>query len=427
MQSSSAIFIAFVIPLLVVGLFVGLTTPLACLVVITLLLFLTDKHTTGFFLLLFGGVIGGLFRSLYPSVPLYGLFLNLIGLFLIRDRLIPILKERKESLFFLFIVFAIFFSTYMYAVHTGESNQKIFYIIYNGVIYFIAYYTLDSSRTFSHERLALLLILVSLLLFSFAEVKYHLYPSSILDFNWVRAGLNYQLYVTQENLLIDYQEIGMDLTYAMAFILGGKKMPKNWLLYLAIGSYLILMSGARQALLGFVVIFFIRVTLLSSNKSFKRILIYIVSIFLLFAFYLLLQNLDISIVNSTLEEGDSERFLIWTMALNLFLDNPVWGAGIGGFHLYAVDYPWPHNFFLEILCECGLYGAIALFIVTSLYIYRNKVSMKYMTSNNLYYFIFILAFFVRVMVSSDLTQSIGLFAAIFAISGRQMRIKRLPL
>ncbi len=427
MNKSLGIFIIVVILFLIAGLFLGITTPLVCLVVISSLLFISDRHTSGFFLLLFGGVIGGLFRSLYPSVPVYGMLLNFVGLFLLRDMLIPIWNERKQSLQFLCTVFAIFFSTYLYAVHTDETNNKIFYIIYNGIIFFISYYTLDKSKSFSLERISILLILVSIFLFSFAEFKYNLHPASIMDFNWVRTGLNYQLYTTQESLLVDYQEIGMDLTYAVAFVLGGKKLPKYWLIYTVVCSYLILMSGARQALLGFVVIFFIRMTLLSNKRKFTRFIFYAVAVLLIIGFFMLLQNLDISILNSTLEEGDSERMIIWTMALNLFLDNPVWGVGLGGFHLYVIDYPWPHNFVLEILCECGLYGAVSLLLVSMFYIYRNKITVKHLTSRNLYYFIFVFAFFVRVMVSSDLTQSIGLFAALFAITDFQIKHNKLQV
>lgn len=419
MKNSSNIFIFIIIPILVVGLFIGTTTPLLCLGVITLLLLLSDKHTSGFFLLLFGGVVGGLFRSLYPAIPIYGLFLNMIGLLLIGDLLIPLLKNQKQSLLFLLIVFSIFFSTYLYGAQTVECKQKLISIVQNGIIFYIAFFCLDKSKNFSHDKIALLLILVSILLFSYAETQYKLYPTSILDFNWIRSGLNYQSYVTQTTLLISYQEIGMDLTYSMAFILGCKKMPKNWLIYIVVGTYLIIMSGARQSLLGFIVIFFIRMTLMSDKRSIRRVLIYLVSFILLYAFYSILKALDINAVNRTLEEGDSERFIIWTMAFNLFINNPIWGAGLGGFPLYAIDYPWPHNLILEILCECGLYGGISLLVVTIGYLYHNKVSIKHVTLNNYYYFIFLLAFIVRVMVSSDLTQSIGLFSAIFAIANKQ--------
>lgn len=419
MHNSSINYITFVVPLLVAGLFLGFTTPLLCLIFIILLLLSTEKHTSGFFLLLFGGVIGGLFRSLYPSLPIYGSFLNLIGLILIGDMLLPLIRKQKNSILFLFIVFSIFFSTYLYAVHTNESSQKIINIVNNGILFFIAYYTLDQSRSFSHEHIAVLLILVSILLFSYAEAKYNLHPSSLLDFNWLRVGLNSEFYRTQEILLVEYQEIGMDLTYAMAFVLGCKKLPKNWLIYMVMGVYLILMSGARQALLGFIVIFFVRMTLMSEKKSYRKILIYGVALLLLFGFISLLKNMDIDIVNSTLEEGDSERFIIWTLAFNLFINNPIWGVGLGGFPLYAIDYPWPHNFILEILCECGLYGGITLLVVTTLYLSRNKITLMHITSNNMFYFLYVFAFFVRVMVSGDLTLSIGLFSAIFAIANHQ--------
>lgn len=424
MKNSSNIFIFIIIPILVAGLFFGMTTPLLCLAIITLLLVSSDKDTSGFFLLLFGGVIGGAMRSLYPFLPLYGLILNFVGVILIHDKLISCLFRSRESLYYLFAVLFLFITVFLYSIHNNDSSQKILGIVFNGILYYLAFFTFDKSKSLSPERLSILLILVSLFLFSYTEYKYNFHPTSVLDFNWFRSGLSTLHYENGELPLVDYQEVGMDLTYAMTLIFGCHKIPRYKIIYLLIGSYLILMSGARQALLGFAIMLFLRISFFSDKKAFKRLIIYFVSFILLLVFWLLIKNLNIDIVNNTLEGGDSERLIIWAIAFNLFIENPIWGVGLGGFHYYANEYPWPHNFILEILCECGLYGAIILMVIILLYVSKNKLSIRHLTVNNVFYFLFVFAFFIRVMVSSDLTQSIGLFSALFAITDKKRVLLR---
>ena len=415
----------FIIPLLVLGLILRFTHPYLCLGAICLLLFTTDKHTTGIFLLLFGGILGGVVRSLFPVLPLYGTMLNIIGLILIIHFLPSIFLERRNGITCMMAVFLLFISTYLYSVHNDESFNKLFRIIYNGTIFFLAYYTFDKSKLFSSERIGILLILTSLFLLSYSQFQYNIGPSSFLDFNWLRSGLgNYRL-STGETVIISYQEIGLDLVYAMAFIFAREKTPRNAWALLTIVLYLVLMSGARQAIICSAIVFFVRFALLSSEKSVKRLIVSFFSFLLLVGFYDVLQHLNIDVVNNTLNSSeDDERILIWTSAIELFWENPIFGAGLGGFHYYVVNWTWPHNLILELLCECGLYGTIIASIIILSFLSNNKISFKHLTSNNVFYFIPFVVIFTRTMVSGDFTESIGLFSALFAISVKPKQLIR---
>ena len=72
------------------------------------------------------------------------------------------------------------------------------------------------------------------------------------------------------------------------------------------------------------------------------------------------------------------RFKIYNMAFNEFLQSPIWGNGIGSFNSYKGTFP--HNIFLQLMVEGGLFFVIpftVIFIKGIIYIYkkgRNTVS-----------------------------------------------------
>ena len=76
------------------------------------------------------------------------------------------------------------------------------------------------------------------------------------------------------------------------------------------------------------------------------------------------------------------RFKIYNMAFNEFLQSPIWGNGIGSFNSYKGTFP--HNIFLQLMVEGGLFFVIpftVIFIKGIIYIYkkgRNTVSGGFM-------------------------------------------------
>ena len=82
----------------------------------------------------------------------------------------------------------------------------------------------------------------------------------------------------------------------------------------------------------------------------------------------------------------SERILMWKSAVNIFMDHPLLGIGLGNFgDLYEAKYilpaakegrhPHPHNIFLQTLCEAGIFGFIsfiAIWLYTFVVLLRNS-------------------------------------------------------
>lgn len=400
--------------LLVLGIYFSFTSPVICLSVIFLILINATKHTAGFFLLMYGGVLGGTIRSLFPFIPIYGIILQIIGIFLVGNLLKKELPINKKSLIYLFVTFFLFLIYYLLGPRSDYSTTKIINIVQLGIMYFIAYFVLDKSEDIRIKDISILLMLTSVFLISYAVEKYGLYPTSFFDFNWLRQGLMNYAWSTKEDLLIDYQEVGMDATYAATLVYSLKKQPKGTYLYIALAFYLTLVSGARQSLAAFIAVFFCRNIFYNDVKNGKKILVYIFMIVLIYVVYTLLKSSNITAVAKTLEEGDEIRTLIWLTAIKVFLDNPIFGVGLGGYALNPLGDKYPHNFFLEVLAELGIVGFISLLLLVVSYLKFQKIKFNHCTRSEMFYFLSLLALFIRIMISADFSLSISVFCAIYA-------------
>lgn len=406
------------------GLYVGVSLPILVAIAIFFLLLKTNRHTAGFYLLMYGGVIGGTIRSLYPFIPLYGLILNVIGLYLVRDLIKQMFYKQKSSLVALLLVFGVLGISYFVGPQNAFSTTKMVDILQNGIFFLFAYFTIDKSDSFRIVDSALLLLFTSVFLIAFAENNYQITPSSIFDFNWFRQGLGAYRYMSGEPLLVDYQEVGMDATYAFALLLSLRERPKRLYILVAIALFITLMSGARQSLAACVAVIFLRYAYFNSAKSLKKVLLLFFSCLLVYVVYILLQSSNIDAITNTFESGDEERTYIWLLSLKLFYENQLLGIGLGGFAGYSIENPWPHNLVLEILCECGILGLISFVLVTVVYVFNNKVRLKHLTRTGMFFFLSLIPLIVRIMVSADFRLSIAFFCAIFAVSGLTNLCKR---
>lgn len=407
-------YLILVLLLIIIGLYVGISIPIVVVAIIFFLLYKTNKHTAGFYLLMYGGVIGGVVRTLYPFIPLYGLLLNVAGLFLIRDLINEVLLRNKLSIIALVFTFVVLGLSYCLGPQTEFSTTKLLKILQNGLFFLFAYFTLDRSPNFQGIDTVFLLLYTSVFLVSFSESYYNIAPSNIFDFSWFRNGLSAYEYVNHEDTYISYQEVGMDATYAFALLLAFKKRPRGLFLLSAVAIFITLLSGARQSLGACIVVVFLRYAYFNDAKSFKRVLLLLFSCAFLGIVYKLLLLSNIDTITNTLESGDEERNYIWLLAIKLFTNNQLFGIGLGAFADYYPENPWPHNIILEILCECGLFGFISLILIISIYLAKQRVSIKHMTHTGLYYFLTLVPLMFRIMVSTDLRLSISIFCAVFA-------------
>lgn len=412
----------YLIPLLVLGVYLGYTTFIVCLMVLFLRIITTNKVNAGIFLIMFGGLLGGLTRALYPFVPIYGLLLVLIGVGCISKYIKALITKQQISLLYIFLIIFIIDFAYIYGPQTPYATSKMLGVFQNGFLFLFAYYTLNKSTKIDSEALGQLLIITALAALTFTVQFYNFSgPTSLFDYDWYRSSCELYQYNNKEGMLSGYQDVGMNVLFSLSFILSNKNVKvKNIVFYSIIGTQLIMTSGARQAIFGLIIVLIFKVLFYSDINLKKKIWSIALTSLFIFIYFSILSNSGITSIANVLNSNASNmqdasgRGLQYIAAYKCIEEHTIFGAGLGGYEQYGAGF-WPHNFILEILCENGIVGLfLVTFVVLAFYI-KFRTSYKHLTINNLYFFLITIALLCRIMVSSDFTESIGLFSAIFAV------------
>lgn len=413
----------FLLPLLLLAtIFVQNIFPI-CILLIFVKLFLAERETIGVYLLMYGGALGGITRTVYPSIPIYGLMLNVAGLLLLWAWCRRFFMRNNGSLLSMSLVVLVFLGSYLMSDYSAYATKKLVSIIIHGYFMLIGYFVYANSSKINNDNLAQLLLMTAIAYIAFVTQLYGVRLTSLFDFNSLRNTLESYYYIEGNASLIGYQDIGMAALFSAAFLLSENTISSKKVLFvLIIASLIILLSSARQAILGLLVIIFMRFVLAKQTSLGKKIPYIILGAFVVFVALQFILGLGMDSINATKETGGNGRDIIMLDAIRIFLENPTFGVGLGGFATYTItDAAWPHNVILEILCETGIVGAIILIIIIISYFRKNNLSIGFRAANNRIYFLVVFALLSRVLVSSDLSESIELFSAIFAVS------KTLPL
>ena len=410
----------FLIPLLVVGISFGYTTFPICLALFVLRLVVTDKHTAGFFLIMYGGLTGGVIRTIYPFIPIYGLLLNVFGVILAFDVIKDLFGRGAKSLIY-FVITCIVFTIYYYMGPQDDfASNKLSEIVEHGFFAVLGFYVFCRCGDIKNESVLQIIFMSTLLMITFVVQNYGFSRGALFDYEWFRHQEYdyFRMNNFEQSTLVSYQHIAMNMLFGLAIYLSQKKVGlKLSLLYVVCAAQLILMSGCRQGILGLILVMMLRLTYFreTENKNFiqKHITTILITAVLLIASYQFLSSLNVDFIANTLESGDAGRTVLLIQGIQLFTDNMAAGVGLGGYHAITGDV-YPHNFLVEILCECGLIGLFVFIALIASSFNQAKLSMLYATTNDSYLFLVLLAMLVRVSVSGDFTLSIELFSAIFA-------------
>ena len=413
-----------VIPILVIGVSLGYTTFVVALLALIPLLFLTNRHTVALFFVMYGGVVAGIIRAIYPFIPLYGLFLEVVGLFLMWDLIEDLFKHNLRAVGGIVAVLLFFGLFYLIGPESAFAKQKYNVMWTHGLFMLAGYYAFERSSKIDVEGLTRILLVSSMCLFAYVVHSAGMGSASLFDYDWFRqqSVMFYQMTKdTGEGMLVDYQQTGMFLLFALAIFLSQVKLKTgSAIFYSTCCMQLVLVSGCRQAILGVVLVIALRFVVFRSdyfnrNKISNFILSttgLVVAFFFIVFFF---ENVQSTVISSTIKEGDQGRVMLYMQSLAIFHDSPMLGRGLGGFNAITGD-PWPHNFFLELLCETGVIGTFIALLFLIIPFIRQNQGLLHITTSNQFYFLILMAIFVRVMFSGDLRISIELFSAVFAIS-----------
>lgn len=419
----------FIIPVLILGISLGFGSFQLALFALLPLLFITTRHTVAIFLVMYGGPLCGVIRAMYPSVPIYGLVMELLGFLMMWDLIVDLFKNNSKAIGVILLTLSFFGFFYLLGPETEFARNKYFTMCTHGVFMVFGYYAFERSTKVDAEGLTRLLLVAGICMFMYAIQIVNMRAGSLFDYNWFREQFKWFAKANDwEGTAINYQHIGMMISFAMAVCLSQRKLELPVaLFYIICALQLVLTSGARQAIMGVLLIKALRFSVfkesnLRNTNQFGRFVWtaagLLIAYFVIFAF---LESINSEAMSLALG-GESGRDEHYIEAMAIFLQNPLAGCGIGGYQAIT-QHSWPHNFFLELLCETGLIGLIGSFILIIVPLIQKRQGLLHLSASNQFYFLIIMALFVRVMVSSDLRESIELFSAVYAITATKRIVR----
>lgn len=238
-------------------------------------------------------------------------------------------------------------------------------------------------------------------------------PENIFDIGFLRNQIiSMGLLEESEGFMIFYQTLGFYCMQGLGLFMIRlyDEKTSTILTVMSIALLLVLYTGSRQAILTFFIMAIVWSLLSEKGSLISKVMI---PLFVVYVIGSLLQTLisEGNLLNSVYSEGYVQGGSRgpWLLAgIQQFLSHPIWGVGYGRYAIFGVYGSYPHNMFIELLCETGLIGfSVAIFFATRFF-------MPSRTAFPVVLYLFI-AFFSRAMVSDSLAYNIQNFALIFSL------------
>ena len=416
--------ITYGIWLMIILIYIPIPAVLGTLITFTLFilsLYSMNNETRGFALMCFSApVLGALFFVLH--IPLTAFFLCLfLGLVFLRTYIKSSLNINEEFIYFGLLVI-IFLIAYLYGPQHSYSNTKLIYIISIGFCSIIYWNVYCQSPKIQSLALAQFLCLISLLFvyiaFDFYRFKH---PAHIFDLDFFRGSFSFIKKST--DMVLTYHSVGIPAMMGIALIISSLELSKlrkrNVVTLLLPLIILLLIAQARQAIFGTFIILFIRLIIDTRISIDKKIWF---SLILAATSLFIIINLKSEAIEGSMNATTFSQSLNrdYNNAFKILETDFILGKGLGGFSTNGAR-AYPHNLFLELLCELGMVGTLLIVMIVFVPLVVKTDRFRLLTISNFYALPLIIAIFIRSMMSSDLIDSITLITAIIVISKNQTK------
>lgn len=338
---------------------------------------------------------------------LLGILLLAIGIVLKKTTF----KIQVKSILLMSFLLLFFFFSILTTSGGDYAGYKLFQTSKEGIISLIIFVVLFSNYDkIDAQRLGIFMLLYAFVLLRLSIIVNQISgPSNIVDFGFLRTQTETLWGYTGEVFLIGYHQPGYLFLQGFAiYLMKGSSSFKGNILLLILGGLLTFFTGARQTI---VILFAFVITMILMKAKRKLTIPVLVGGVIFFAIYLIETTSLGELFGSTLTEGYIEGGSRgpWLMrGLELFLQNPVTGVGFGRYSLWGNYGNYPHNLFIEILCELGIIG---LLFISALTLSALK-GTKHLWGRGIYFFLVI---FLASMASGGLESNIVVFSFLFAL------------
>ncbi|WP_455648869.1 O-antigen ligase family protein [Enterocloster citroniae] len=236
----------------------------------------------------------------------------------------------------------------------------------------------------------------------------HLYKSMYLIWGYWPTGTNGGAAGYRAGIAAHYSENAMVITMTLlalfSRVLGSDEVKRGfwrqnkWYIaaIIAAGTMLLLTTKRAHILFGFTAILMTYYLRRPEKRTGRFFQVLLIGIFLTAAFYV--SAINIPALREVLfrfltigsDQESTTRFLMWKLALKLFMSFPIFGIGWGGykyqFHLSLYDprvradryqYLNAHNVYLQLLSETGIVGFLLFMSGAIIIFYKTIVLLKH--------------------------------------------------
>lgn len=187
------------------------------------------------------------------------------------------------------------------------------------------------------------------------------------------------------------------------------------IVFLICSFWVIAIAGARQTFFAFGIALLMRYLLFSKSVLEVRNIMKICT--LAIAFLTITELIGSSYYDQFLfSEDTGSRFnRDFNTPGRIMTINPLFGVGFGCYSLYTYK-NYPHNIFLELICELGIVGLLIMVAILICFLATSpqKNFLRFCTANNSYIFLFAIIFFLRSQISGDMADSMSFICFLLA-------------
>lgn len=363
----------------------------------------------------FRPVLGVLFSIYNIGIP-GSLVCLLLSLFLSLKDLKILLANNLTSLKYIAFMWFIMFLFYIVTGKTENSTEKIIVLTQLTIFNLLSVFVLSTFSDIKPRQIAPLFLYAGIFFIAAAH-DYYGYPmmTNLFDFETFRL-------VSEERMhsllpFVGYHLPGILCIFALSYFFSVEKKMKldSWVL-LAISMWIALVSGARQSILGIIIVFGAWIVL-RNGKGIKMSSI-IFSVILISLLMFILYSFEFEIFYSFFQKDSTVQESLnrdWEYPLLIILTNFNYGVGFGNYeNPFIENEVYPHNLILEIMCEMGALGMLIIIIVLAFWLIRERPHFMQKLNSGSIAMILFLPYFIRSMISEDLSHNFILFIVVFS-------------
>ena len=317
---------------------------------------------------------------------------------------------------YILLFFTICLFAYFLTGDTQNSTRKIMNMSIHMVSAIVSFSVLKEFEDIRMERIAPMFLLESLILISLVMGTFFFFPfQGLFDFDAVR---NTWIELKRLDIAyLNYHFMGIAAFIAAVFYLCERPRLITVFDYVFILAcvWTQLLSGARQAVFGFILFF--AFWLVYRQQRISIPMLFVSVLFVVGAYYGLqsIQSETFGIIyeqSSNINENINRNF---DYPIALIKEHFWQGIGFGNFYNPSTDEVYPHNMILELLCEWGLIGTAILSIPLILFVALGNFSWQGVLSNASLCLFVVFPYLTRSMISGDLSDNIELFCGFFIL------------